>query len=188
MSSSGSRSVSDSLTSSASVCEVSPASFSCDLSGYVGRPGVAIGTGRLPLGTAVYEGDHAAGIDMPQTAVHGLRLEVKSSQPAMLPELADKVTELTDAICWAAVQRSDVTLFRRCATAAAALGEFIEICPPCTPLVAVESEGRGARARARSSRRPSNWAAAQRAHGGRCEGPPATRLRLPLEEDRGNYG
>ena len=59
-------------------------------------------------------------------AVHGLRLEVESTPPAMLPELANKAMELTDTICWAALQRADVTLFCRCAKAAAALGEFID--------------------------------------------------------------
>lgn len=61
-----------------------------------------------------------------QPAVHCLRREVESSPVAMLPELADKATELTDAICWAALQRGDVTRFCSCAKVAAALGAFID--------------------------------------------------------------
>jgi hypothetical protein len=61
-----------------------------------------------------------------QPAVHGLRREVESSPVAMLPELADKATELIDTICWAALQRGDVTRFCSCAKAAAALAEFID--------------------------------------------------------------
>jgi hypothetical protein len=61
-----------------------------------------------------------------QPAVHGLRQEVESSPVAKLPEFADKATELIDTICWAALQRGDVTRFCSCAKAAAALGEFID--------------------------------------------------------------
>jgi hypothetical protein len=61
-----------------------------------------------------------------QPAVHGLRREVESSPVAMLPEFADKATELIDTICWAALHRGDVTRFCGCAKAAAALGEFID--------------------------------------------------------------
>jgi hypothetical protein len=60
-----------------------------------------------------------------QPAVHDLRLEVESSPVAMLPEFADKATELVDTICWAALDQGDVTRFGSCAKAAAALGEFI---------------------------------------------------------------
>jgi hypothetical protein len=61
-----------------------------------------------------------------QPAVHRLRREIESSPIAMLPELADKTTELTDAICWAALRRGDVTQFCSCAKVAAALGAFID--------------------------------------------------------------
>lgn len=61
-----------------------------------------------------------------QPAVHSLRLEVESSPVAMLPELADKATELIDTICWAALQRGDITRCSSFAKAAAALGEFID--------------------------------------------------------------
>ena len=61
-----------------------------------------------------------------QPAVHCLRREVESSPVATLPELAGKATELTDAICWAALQRGDVTEFCSCAKVAAALGAFID--------------------------------------------------------------
>jgi len=61
-----------------------------------------------------------------QPAVHRLRREVETSPVAMLPELANKATTLIDTICWAALQRGDVTRFRSCAKAAAALGDFID--------------------------------------------------------------
>jgi hypothetical protein len=61
-----------------------------------------------------------------QPAIHGLRREVESSPVAMLPEFADKATELADTTCWAALHRGDVTQFCSCAKAAAALGEFID--------------------------------------------------------------
>ena len=61
-----------------------------------------------------------------QPAVHRLRRDVESSPVAMLPELADKATELTDAICWAALQQGDATRFCSSAKVAAALGEFID--------------------------------------------------------------
>ncbi len=61
-----------------------------------------------------------------QPAVHGLRREVESSPVATLPEFADEATELIDTICWAALQRGDVTRFCSCAKTAAALGDFIE--------------------------------------------------------------
>ena len=61
-----------------------------------------------------------------QPAVHGLRRDVESSPVAMLPELADEVTELIDTICWAALERGDVPRFSSCAKAAAALGEFTD--------------------------------------------------------------
>jgi len=61
-----------------------------------------------------------------QPAVHGLRREVESSPVAMLPELADEATELIDTICWAALERGDVTRFCSCAKGATALGEFID--------------------------------------------------------------
>jgi hypothetical protein len=61
-----------------------------------------------------------------QPAIHDLRREVESSPLALLPELTDKVMELTDTICWAALQRGDMTRFRNCTKAAAELGEFID--------------------------------------------------------------
>jgi hypothetical protein len=61
-----------------------------------------------------------------QPAVHSLRREIESSPVAMLPELADKATELIDTICWAALHRGDVIRFCSCAKAAAALGEFTD--------------------------------------------------------------
>ena len=61
-----------------------------------------------------------------QPAVHSLRRDVESSPVAMLPELADEATELIDTICWAALERGDITRFCSCAKAATALGEFID--------------------------------------------------------------
>jgi hypothetical protein len=71
-------------------------------------------------------GDLERTADEWQPAVHCLRREVESSPVAILPELADKATELIDAICWAALQRGDVTLFCSCAKVGAALDAFID--------------------------------------------------------------
>jgi hypothetical protein len=59
-------------------------------------------------------------------AVHDLRHEVESCPLAMLPRLASQAVNLTDAICWAALERGDSDGFCGCAKAAFALGEFTD--------------------------------------------------------------
>jgi hypothetical protein len=44
----------------------------------------------------------------------------------MLPRLAQAAIDLTDLMCWSALEQADVDSFRGCARSAAALGEFIE--------------------------------------------------------------
>jgi hypothetical protein len=59
-------------------------------------------------------------------AVHDLRREVESSPLPMLPKLAHEAMNLTDMICWAALERGDPNGFCRYAKAALALGEFAD--------------------------------------------------------------
>ena len=56
--------------------------------------------------------------------VGDLRREVESSPLPMLPQLAHEAIDLTDLICWAALEQGDVGGFCRYATAAVALREF----------------------------------------------------------------
>jgi len=58
------------------------------------------------------------------TAVGDLRREVESSPLPMLPRLAHEAMNLTDSVCWAALEQGDVGGFCRCATTAVALREF----------------------------------------------------------------
>jgi hypothetical protein len=44
----------------------------------------------------------------------------------MLPRLAREAMDLTDVICWAALERGDIGGFRDCARTAVALGEFTD--------------------------------------------------------------
>jgi hypothetical protein len=57
-------------------------------------------------------------------AVHHLRREVESSPLPMLPQLAHEAMDLTDMICWAALEQGDVGGFCRYAETAVALREF----------------------------------------------------------------
>ncbi|HEY3073000.1 MAG TPA: hypothetical protein VGJ46_09285 [Candidatus Limnocylindrales bacterium] len=57
-------------------------------------------------------------------AVDDLRREVESSPLPMLPRLAHEAMDLTDMICWAAVEQGDVGGFCRYAETAVALREF----------------------------------------------------------------
>ena len=57
-------------------------------------------------------------------AVHDLRREVESSPPSMLPQLTRAAMDLTDMICWAALEQGDVGGFCRYAETAVALREF----------------------------------------------------------------
>jgi hypothetical protein len=59
-------------------------------------------------------------------AVHELRCEVESSPLQMLPKLAREALDITDGICWAALEQGDREGFRRYAKAAAALGDFAD--------------------------------------------------------------
>ena len=58
--------------------------------------------------------------------VHGLRQEVESCPVAMLPELARQALELSDAICWEALERGDSSGFSRYARGASELAEFTD--------------------------------------------------------------
>jgi hypothetical protein len=57
-------------------------------------------------------------------AVGKLRHEVECGPLARLPRLAREAMSLTDSICWAALERGDVSGFRRYADAAVALREL----------------------------------------------------------------
>jgi hypothetical protein len=57
-------------------------------------------------------------------AVHDLRREVESSPLPMLPQLAHQAMDLTDMICWAALEQGDVGGFCRYAETAVAFREF----------------------------------------------------------------
>jgi hypothetical protein len=58
--------------------------------------------------------------------VRDLRLEVESSPLWMLPELAHEAIDLSDTVCWDALERGDSSGFGRYARAAVALGEFAD--------------------------------------------------------------
>jgi hypothetical protein len=53
-----------------------------------------------------------------------LRREVERSSPARLPPLAQEAFDLTDMLCWAALERGDLSGFCCYATTADALREF----------------------------------------------------------------
>jgi hypothetical protein len=57
-------------------------------------------------------------------AVHDLRREVESSPLTMLPQLAREAMDLSDLICWAALEQGDAGGFCRYAETAVALREF----------------------------------------------------------------
>ncbi len=59
-------------------------------------------------------------------AVHDLRHEVESCPVAMLPALARQAINLTDAICWEALEHRDPSSFCRYARSATAIGEFTD--------------------------------------------------------------
>jgi hypothetical protein len=58
------------------------------------------------------------------SAVRELRLEVESCPLSWLPRLASDAAQLTDLICWAALDRGDTGAFSRSAKSAVALREF----------------------------------------------------------------
>jgi hypothetical protein len=57
-------------------------------------------------------------------AVDELRREVERSAVSGLPHRASEAMDLTDVICWAALEQGDVSTFCRCATTAVALRDF----------------------------------------------------------------
>jgi hypothetical protein len=57
-------------------------------------------------------------------ALDDLRRKVEVDPPARLPRLAREAMDLTDAICWAALEAGDPGSFRRYADGAAMLQEF----------------------------------------------------------------
>jgi hypothetical protein len=57
-------------------------------------------------------------------AIDDLRREVERSALSGLPRLACEVMDLTDMICWAALEQGDVSGFCRCAKTAVALRDF----------------------------------------------------------------
>lgn len=59
-------------------------------------------------------------------AVRKLRRDVESCPPWMLPGLAHEAIELSDIVCWDALERGDSDGFGRYSTAAAALGDFTD--------------------------------------------------------------
>ena len=59
-------------------------------------------------------------------AVRHLRREVESCPPWMLGGLAHEAIDLSDVICWDALERGDASGFGRYASAAFALGEFTD--------------------------------------------------------------
>lgn len=59
-------------------------------------------------------------------AVRYLRREVESCAPWKLAKLADRAVDLTDSVCWDALDRGDSNGFGRCFRAAVALGEFTD--------------------------------------------------------------
>ena len=59
-------------------------------------------------------------------AIRELRREVECSPLQMLPRLARKAMNMTDVICWAALEPGNVGGFRDCARIAVALGEFTD--------------------------------------------------------------
>ncbi len=59
-------------------------------------------------------------------AVHDLRRDVEAAPLPMLPKLAREAMNLTDTICWEALERGDPNGFGRYANAAVALGEFAD--------------------------------------------------------------
>jgi hypothetical protein len=56
--------------------------------------------------------------------VSDLRREIEVSPLSGLPRLAQEALNVTDRLCWVALEEGDVANFRRCAKTAAALREF----------------------------------------------------------------
>ena len=61
-----------------------------------------------------------------QSTLHRLRRHVELSPVARLPALAQDVLNVTDSICWTALERGELARFSRCARSAAELGDFLD--------------------------------------------------------------
>ena len=59
-------------------------------------------------------------------AIRELRRDVECSPLQLLPRLAREAINLSDAICWVALEQGDVGAFRDCARTAVALGELTD--------------------------------------------------------------
>ena len=57
-------------------------------------------------------------------AVYRIRRQVEHSPLLSLPHLALEAPEMTDTICWAALERGDINGFQRCVSTAVALRDF----------------------------------------------------------------
>ena len=57
-------------------------------------------------------------------AVDRLRRQVEHSPLPSLPHLALEATQLTDTMCWAALEQGDINGFQRCVSTAVALRDF----------------------------------------------------------------
>jgi hypothetical protein len=53
-----------------------------------------------------------------------LRRRVECGPRRLLPALAHEALDLSDALCWAALEQGDLDGFRRCAGTSAALADF----------------------------------------------------------------
>jgi hypothetical protein len=57
-------------------------------------------------------------------ALGSLRYQVECSSLSMLPQLAQEALDLTDLICWSALERGDAQAFCRSVAGATALQDF----------------------------------------------------------------
>lgn len=57
-------------------------------------------------------------------AVYSLRRQVEHSPLPSLPHLALEASELTDTMCWAALEQGDINGFQRCVSTAVTLRDF----------------------------------------------------------------
>ena len=57
-------------------------------------------------------------------AVHRLRHQVEHYTLPSLPHLALEASELTDRMCWAALEKGDISGFHRCVSTAVAVRDF----------------------------------------------------------------
>jgi hypothetical protein len=74
--------------------------------------------------SAVLAGLQATPDDWLSRVVGNLRREVEISPPAVLPQLAREAINLTEMLCWVALERGDVDDFCRYTETAGELREF----------------------------------------------------------------